>query len=61
MLPGLGLEVAQKWTYPDANRLDGISKVWQVGAAVLGPVLKNPLPGEVLCLRMRKRSAGKAD
>ena len=55
MLPGLGLEVERRWTYPDGNRSDGISQVWRLGAAILGPVLKNPLPGEVLCLRLKKR------
>jgi branched-chain amino acid aminotransferase len=39
MLPSYGLAIADCWTYPKANRLDGINPLWRCGAAVLQPVL----------------------
>jgi SAM-dependent methyltransferase len=54
MLPRYGLEVATVWTYPNSNRLDGIHQGWRYLAAMLQPLLRNELPGEVLCILLRR-------
>jgi SAM-dependent methyltransferase len=54
LLPSYGLAIADCWTYPRANRLDGVNPLWRHGAAVLQPFFPNRLPGEILCIVLRK-------
>jgi ubiquinone/menaquinone biosynthesis C-methylase UbiE len=54
MLPRYGLKIDNIWTYPNCNQLDGISTIWKHLASILQLVLSNKLPGEILCITLRK-------
>lgn len=54
LLPFYGFAIVDCWTYPKANRLDGINQSWRYLAAVLQLFLRNDLPGEILCILLKK-------
>jgi 2-polyprenyl-3-methyl-5-hydroxy-6-metoxy-1,4-benzoquinol methylase len=58
ILPRYGLEICEKWPYP----LDGSSltsrRALKFLAGLLGKVLPNPDPGDILCLLIRRKQTG---
>jgi SAM-dependent methyltransferase len=57
MLPLYGLGLKDHWTYPPRSPGRTAGRLLTVAATVLGPVLKDELPGETLCLRLERQSA----